>query len=155
MKAFNFIYKLLFVSTFIVFLLLAPVSGQDSPVKNTHLLLGETRVKVNVYEKSGAPVTFVAPHFNERLAGKLARESVAENGGRFVEIESYNQNGAPARQLDFKLKGKFYGIDPNRIYTANGRRCGGYSSEIERVVKNFADEFLKILLASDGRNLRK
>ena len=156
MKTFNFNYIFLFVLIFTVLLFPAQVSAQDSIVKKTHiLLLGETRVKVNVYEKNGAPVTFVAPHFNERLAGKLARESIAKNGGRFVEIESFNQNGVPARQLDFNFKGKFYSIDPNRIYTADGRRCGGYSSEIERAVKRFADKFLKILLAPDGKSLRK
>lgn len=123
--------------------------------KRSHsLALGDRKITVNVYEKKGAPITFFAPHYNEEIGRKLAKEAVAQKGGRFVEIESYDEAGKPLRQLNFRFGGKNYSIDPNRIYTANGRRCN-ISAEIETPVKTFADELLRIILAPNGKNLRE
>ncbi len=57
------------------------------------------------------------------------------------------------RYLKFNYGGKNYTIDPNRIYTDNGRNCN-VSSEIDAIVKNFADRLLQILLTPDGKTLR-
>ncbi|HEV7930377.1 MAG TPA: hypothetical protein VGP12_09645, partial [Nitrosospira sp.] len=44
-------------------------------------------------------------------------------------------------------------VDPNRIYTENGRSCA-LPAEIAPTVKIFADELLKLVLAEDGSSLR-
>lgn len=139
---------------FILILLIA-ATAQGAAVKSMQkLFLGETEVKINIYENSGAQVTFFAPHYNEQIAVKLAREAVEKYGGRVVEIESLDEKGKPSRYLKFRFGGKTYTIDPNRIYTENGRTCGA-ASEIETVVKIFSDNLLRILLASDGKSLRE
>ena len=128
----------------------ASVQGQVTPTPKT-LKLGETAVKVNVYERAGAAVTFFSPHHNERGARELAKELVAARGGRFVEVEALDDAGAPARRLRFKVGGKPYSVDPNRIYTAQGRRCLNLPTEAEAAVKAFADELLALLFAPGGR----
>jgi hypothetical protein len=118
-------------------------------------LLGETEVKINVYEKEGSRVTFVSPHHNEQIARRLAQEYIEKNGGRLVEIESFDEKGNPSRNLKFTLNGKIFNIDPNRIFTDNGRRCGGIAPEIAPTVKKFADDLLKIILSEDAKSLRE
>ena len=140
---------------FITILLLAIVAAQGAGQKTVvSLPLGESLVNVNVYESAGANVTFYAPHHNEQTARVLAREYVERSGGRLVEIESFDEKGNPMRFLKFALKGKTYTIDPNRIYTDNGRSCNT-AAEINETVKTFAESLLKILLAPDGKNLRE
>ena len=117
-------------------------------------MLGETEIRVNVYENAVARITFFAPHHNEQTAVKLAREIVDAKGGRLVEIESFDERGRPSRYLKFRFGGKIYTVDPNRIYTENGRRCNA-ASEANQAVKAFAEQILKILLAPDGKSLRE
>ncbi|MEP6902499.1 MAG: hypothetical protein ABJA66_12160 [Actinomycetota bacterium] len=56
--------------------------------------------------------------------------------------------------VKFNYGGKAYLIDPNRIYTDNGRSCN-FATEIDAIVKNFADNLLQIILAPDGKSLRE
>ena len=117
--------------------------------------LGETEVKVNVYERAGASLTLFAPHHNEQGALKAAREAVAARGGRFVEVEAFDEAGAPARRLRFRVAGKNFSVDPNRIYTANGRKCLNLPPDAEAAVKAFADGLLGLLFAPGGARLRE
>lgn len=133
----------------------AQTQAQAPPAKTVRTLaLGETGVKVNVYERAGAAVTFFAPHHNERGGREAAREAVAARGGRFVEVEALDEAGAPARRLRFKVGGKPYGVDPNRVFTAQGRRCLGLPADAEAAVKAFAEELTALLFAPGGRRLR-
>jgi hypothetical protein len=139
---------------FISILLLSAVAD-GATRKSTHALaLGETEIRVNVYENAGASVTFFAPHHNEQAAARLAKEMIDAKGGRLVEIESFNDKNQPSRYVKFMFGGKSYTIDPNRIFTDNGRRCAT-APEIDAAVKIFAEGLLKIILAPDGRNLRE
>jgi hypothetical protein len=119
-------------------------SGAEAAVTKTphDIGLGETSVRVNVYENEGAAVTFFAPHYNEQAGLALAKEFVASRGGRLVEIESLDAMGKPARYLKFRYAGKDYQVDPNRIYTENGRACA-LSPDIAPVVKIFARRAFK------------
>lgn len=147
--------KLIFTAVLIGFLSLVSVKAQDSIIINTQTIsLGATAVKVNVYEKKGANVTFFAPHHNEQTGLRIAKELVAKKGGRLIEIESFDESGNPARQIKFLSGGKSYSIDPNRIFTENGRQCGGISPEINLVVKTLADSLLKIILVPGANKLR-
>ena len=115
--------------------------------------LGETAVTVNIYEKEGARVTFFAPHHNERNAAEAARDAVARKGGRLIEIVSYDERGVPARNLRFRHRGRGYVVDPNRIFTENGRRCG-VAAEAVPAAKVFADGLLELVFAAGGKRLR-
>lgn len=115
--------------------------------------LGETEVKVNLYENVGSNITFFSPHYNEQIARNLAKEYVEKNGGRLVEIESFDAQGKPSRYINFKLNGKTFSLDPNRIYTENGRSCDSLPAEIDLLVKDFADKVLRVVFA-DGKGLR-
>ena len=124
----------------------------NAPVKETKTLaLGDSTVNVNVYEKKGARVTFISPHHNEQISGRLAREAVERAGGRLIEIESFDALGNAQRRLDFSFKGVNYTLDANRIFTENGRQCANYAPEIEPLVKSFADNLLKIILDDSGK----
>lgn len=138
---------------FILFLF-AFLNAQGASRKDARtLLLGETPVKINIYENAGANVTFFAPHYNEQISRTLARESVERNGGRLIEIESVDEKGNASRYVKFTLSGKFYTIDPNRIYTENGRNCQNFAPEVAQAVKQFADRLLQIIFTPDGKTL--
>ncbi len=139
---------------FITVLLASIVGANGATQKSTiNLTLGESIVNVNVYENAGVNITFFAPHHNEQTARNLAKEYVERGGGRVVEIESFDDKGNAARYLKFTLKGKTYTIDPNRIFTDNGRSCN-VAVEINETVKAFAESLLKIIFAPDGKSLR-
>ena len=145
--------SLLFAASCLL-LCVAPAAAQGTlRLTQRTVLLGETAVTVNVYEKEGGLVTFFAPHHNERNAAEAAREAVARNGGRLVEIVSRDESGRPARNLRFSLRGRGYAVDPNRIFTENGRRCG-VAPEAGPAVKGFADGLLGIVFADGGGRLR-
>lgn len=135
--------------------LLIAVAANAATVKMTRkIMLGATEISVNIYENAGANITFFAPHHNEQIGLNLAKDFVNRNGGRLIEIESLNDRGNPSRYVKFTNNGKTYTLDPNRIYTADGRNCST-PAEIRETVKNFADELLKIILAPDGKSLRE
>ncbi len=136
--------------------LLPAAHAQEAATKSVKTFkLGETDVKVNVYERAGASVTLFSPHHNEQGAVKAGREWVAARGGRFVEVEAFDEAGAPARRLRFRVAGRNYSVDPNRIYTANGRKCLNLPPDAEAAVKAFADGLLGLLFAPGGASLRE
>jgi hypothetical protein len=138
---------------FLVVLTLA-VSADAAIVKTAHRLpLGDSQITVNVYENAGASVTFFAPHHNEQLGLRLAKDYVTRYGGRLIEIESTDERGKPQRYVKFTAAGKNYTIDPNRIYTENGRNCN-VAAEIRDSVAGFADGLLRLVLDADGKTLR-
>ena len=138
-----------------IIILLFVFGANAATVKTTRqLMLGESRVNINVYENAGTNITFFAPHHNEQIGLTLAKDFVGKKGGRLVEIESFDENGNPLRYVKFTFGGKNYSLDPNRIYTDNGRNCN-VAAEVQGIVKTFADELLKIVLAPDGKTLRQ
>jgi hypothetical protein len=132
------------------------VAAKAQTRKTTQVLtLGESRVNVNVYEKDGARVTLFAPHYNEQAAIRTAKDIIEARGGRLIEIESFDVNGKPSRHVRFFLNGKNFTLDPNRIFTPNGRRCGGFTDEAETAVGKFADALSRVVFAEDGKRLRE
>ncbi len=129
-----------------------PVYGAAAVRTTRKIFLGDTQVKINVYENAGSALTFIAPHHNEQTGLRLAKEYVEKYGGRLIEIESFDSKGAPSRYLSFTANGKSYTIDPNRIFTENGRSCAGGLSEVGPQVEAFAAEVLKVLL-TEGKEL--
>lgn len=147
------LYQKLFIKVLLglVFFVPARLEAYEFSRTAKYISLGETTVKVNIYEKAGAKITFFAPHFNEMLGADEAKKILSEKGGRLVELESFDQSGNSARFLNFKFQNKFYSLDPNRIYTANGRKCTSFSAEINTKIENFAEDLLKVILPETGR----
>lgn len=133
--------------------LLAPAHAQAPKTVKT-FRLGETAVRVNVYERAGAAVTFFSPHHNERGGREAAKEAVAARGGRFVEVEALDDAGEPVRRLRFSVGSKPYSVDPNRVFTEQGRRCLRLPADAEAAVKTFAEELLALLFVPGGTRLR-
>lgn len=113
------------------------------------LMLGETAVNINIYETKNNEITFFAPHYNERPGAETTKKLIAEKGGRLIEIESLDANGNPLRNLRFNFQNESYSVDPNRIFTANGRKCSNFSPETNALISNFAAELLKIIITAD------
>lgn len=141
--------KTLAIIKILSFSLIFAVSGIAATQKTTQkFTLGETEVRINLYENAGSNVTFFSPHHNEQIARNLAKEFVEKNGGRLIEIESFDAQGKPSRYVNFKLNGKTFTLDPNRIFTENGRSCDSLPAEIDLLVKDFADKLLKLIFAN-------
>jgi hypothetical protein len=140
----------LFLFANILFISLTAINAREVSKTTLGLPLGESVIKVNVYEKQGAQITFFAPHHNEQIALKSAKEAITQKGGRLVELESFNQNGKPERFLAFGFKGKSYRVDPNRIFTANGRRCAGFENEVNAEIENFSKRLLAIIFPENA-----
>lgn len=134
--------NLFFALPFFIFFAQSAQAAKLNKATKT-LMLGETVVKINIYESKPAGITLFAPHYNERSGAEAAKEIIARKGGRLIEIESTDANGKPLRNLKFRFQDEFYSLDPNRIFTANGRKCSKFAGQIERLVKDFADDLLK------------
>jgi hypothetical protein len=129
------------------------VAAHGAALKTTrNLSLGDTEIKVNVFEAAGPGVTFVVPHHNEQTGGKIVKEYIDKYGGRMVEIESFDKSGKPARYVSFTVGGKSYSIDPNRIFTANGLGCNTSIVDVQAKVELFATAVLNSILV-DGKKL--
>ncbi len=108
-------------------------------------------VRINVYEKSGPNIVLFVPHANETAAARLAKDVIARSGGRLIEIVNNDSEGRPARYLRFSKGGRTYQVDPNRIFTPNGRGCA-----VPQAVRNDAEELaarLVELIFDGGRPL--
>lgn len=148
------IFQIFIVFLLFLIVLTLAVNANAATVKTTRkIALGDGEVSVNIYENEGASITFFAPHHNEQLGLNLAKDYVGRHGGRLIEIESTDARGVPQRYIKFSAGGKNYQLDPNRIYTDNGRSCN-VAADVQSIVKAFADELLRIMLAPDGRTLR-
>ncbi|MEM4267527.1 MAG: hypothetical protein QXK37_01715 [Candidatus Woesearchaeota archaeon] len=114
--------------------------------------LGNSLINVVNKNKSGAYITYLWVHQNEKTAIEAARIVHETKGGRLVVIEGQK----PERLICFDNNGKSYRFDPNRIYTIEGivgtlnNYCGnGYSkadAESTRLVNKLAEVVKSSLL---------
>jgi hypothetical protein len=126
-----------------------PLEESLNPLLRGRLAMRAMTVDLAVDTAVRDAATYFAPHHDEQTALKLAKEAVAQHGGRLVEVESFDESGVPARRLRFQVKGQTYTVDPNRIFTASGRRCAGLAPEAEAAVAKFAEELLRLILPPD------
>ncbi len=87
-------------------------------VRVVDVRLGETPVELRVTERpcAGACWSAVNVHDDEDTAADAAMAEIARGGGRLVEV----RHGG-TRNLDFRLNGEAFTVDPNRIFTDAGR----------------------------------
>lgn len=108
--------------------------------------LGNSLIKIVIYlDSSLQKYILLNLHENEVTSISVAKEIVKRYGGKFVYL---NQNGD--RNITFRLNGKVYVVDPNRIFTRDGIRkslnnLGDYSYEAEEEVNKLAQFLLKEL----------
>jgi hypothetical protein len=127
------------------------------------LELAGTPITVKVYTKlrRGRSIdrTFVVVHANEKKGLDAAKRVISETYGRLVEVVPNYVPGYAAKDPNNESRYLFWGdgkycIDPNRIYTEEGRaralndsKCSETpkTPEANRAVKVFADKFLNIV----------
>ena len=102
------------------------------------LQLGSTRVLI-VREEHGAGKSFIHLHQNETTALKAAQHIIRKAGGSLMTIVHPGE-----RTIVFKLHGKRYEFDPNRMFSDAGikktlKLYGSYTPAAHRIVKNFSD----------------
>ena len=125
--------------------------------------LAGTPITVRVYTKlrRGARIdrTFVVVHANEKKGLDAAKQVISDTYGRLVEIVPNYVPGYAAKDPNNESRYLFWGegrfcIDPNRIYTEEGRsralndsKCAETpkTGEANRAVKLFADKLLNIV----------
>ncbi len=129
----------------ILLTLLMPVHTVWS--KNHTVKLGDDRVVVREYPGKGK--TYVHVHRNETTALKAAKSVIKSQGGRLITLDHPG-----GRNIVFRLKGKRYEFDPNRIFTEKGikqtlSQNGRYTPQAAREVRKLS-RMIKILLPSSG-----
>lgn len=127
-------------------LLLLPF--QTAWSKNYVVRLGKDKVLVREYPGKGT--TYIHVHRNETTALKAAKAVIKSRGGRLITLDHPG-----GRNITFRLKGKKYTFDPNRIYTETGikktlRQHGSYTPQAAKEVKKLA-RIIKILLPTSGK----
>lgn len=104
-------------------------------------MLGDTPVFLEITRYGGAAdLTVLVIHENETTAAAVAHAVLAETGGRVIELKHQG-----TRDVSFKLAGKTYKFDPNRIFTSHGlmRTLGGnVGPEPYQTVRKLANAIL-------------
>lgn len=78
--------------------------------------LGDGQLRIRVYQYgNNKDLFFINLHDDEVTAVSAAKRILAENGGTLVKIENNKQ-----RNIRFRLNGKNYAFDPNRIFSRVG-----------------------------------
>lgn len=119
-------------------------------IKKIKHSLGDTRITVSLTRYEGdTSLVFLCLHDNERTASAAASTVLQERGGLLISIDNGEE-----RYIDFKLSGRNYRFDPNRIFTPAGIRqtlglFHSYNARAEKEVKEFS-RFLLGLLPDSG-----
>lgn len=115
----------------------------------TSYQLGSSTVTLNLYA-NGTGKTYFAPHEDEKTSLAVAKAAVRAHGGK---VFWFSHGGG--RNISFKLGGKTYEVDPNRIFSASGAKAslkalGPYSDEALQEVRVFADAVLSQVYSNTG-----
>lgn len=117
------------------------------PQKDSFLLpLGDTVFTVHRYRyDTAAQPFFVHLHHNEQTADSAAHHILQRHGGILLTLQNNRE-----RLISFSLAGVRYRFDPNRMFTAAGRKIslellGKYDAAAAHSVRLFAETFLALL----------
>jgi hypothetical protein len=81
--------------------------------------VGDTSLTIRVTETNNgqaSPITFINLHQNEKTSVESLEELFPTYGGRLIDIQHKG-----TRRFSFEIDGELYDIDPNRIFTHQGR----------------------------------
>lgn len=108
--------------------------------------LGDDFIRIRAYQygQSKEPF-FIALHDDEITAISGAQKLLENNGGLLIRIDNNKQ-----RNIRFRLAGKFFIFDPNRIFSRTGisqslSMFGGINNKAIDEVDKFANRILKLL----------
>jgi hypothetical protein len=106
--------------------------------------IGETPVVIKqVQYGEASDLVYINLHADEITSIHAAQALLEKEGGLLVKIENYNK-----RNIRFRLKGKYYTFDPNRIFSREGTRqtlssFGRISDEAIDEVEKFGKRLLQ------------
>lgn len=115
-------------------------------VNTVYYKLGERSVQVNTYQYGDIKdLVYINLHDDEITAVNGARKVLEKKGGFLIKIENYR-----TRNLKFKLDGKQYTIDPNRMFSREGIArslliFGNTSQQAIDEVERFANRILQLI----------
>ncbi len=131
---------------------LATISAQESHfiyasstgnINKSYYRLGENLLTIAKHGTLGnEPYVLLSLHNNETTSIEVAKEFVNKNGGLFIELQNQQQ-----RMVCVSLYNKTIAMDPNRIFTPEGRMAGlrKASNKDERFARQIA-EFSQFIL---------
>lgn len=111
--------------------------------------IGETVVLIKVSEYgSERTKVFINLHADEMTSVQAATRMLEEEGGLLIRIDNHRK-----RNIRFKLGGRYYQFDPNRIFSRDGigqtlRQLGPTSAAAINAVDGFAQRLLKLIPAA-------
>lgn len=108
--------------------------------------LGDNDIEVQVFQYGDKKdLVFINLHDNEIAAIEATKRILEKHGGLFIKIENKNR-----RTITFRLDGRSYTFDPNRIFSKKGveltlKRFGNTSNKAEKEIEAFANKLLQII----------
>ena len=147
--------KIIFI--FILFFVLLSSAGQThipSEKTKTYLpkvttvfyKLGERTIQLKIFQYGDVKdMVYINVHDDEVTAINGAKKLLEKNGGIFIKIENNK-----TRNIRFKLEGKYYTFDPNRIFSRVGiiqtlTLFGRINKKAIDEVEKFANRILQLI----------
>ncbi|MCH7613084.1 MAG: hypothetical protein IIB45_06970 [Candidatus Marinimicrobia bacterium] len=127
------------------------VGFMQSLSKTTHTLnLGEEKVWVDIYERTGADITLLNLHDNENTSAETGRAFVERHGGRLIELRH-----GRGREVVVRLDGVLHRFDPNRMFSDVGLRKSleyfhNNTDEIFVIAAAFRDRVIELFAVQEG-----
>ena len=128
-------------------------TGSDKPfvpkINTIYYKLGDRIIRIKTFQYGNAKdLVFINLHDDEITAVNGARKVLEQRGGFLIKIENYR-----TRNIKFKLEGKQYTIDPNRMFSRPGIArslliFGNTSPKAIEEVEKFANRVLQIIPAN-------
>lgn len=115
----------------------------DITAQSTAFKLGDDKIHVVVHRKPPATLTMINVHHDETASVQAGLASIKQRGGRLIEFVHPG-----ARLVAFRLDGKNYTFDPNRIFSDIGikatlEKFGDWTPAGHETVKAFAAEYIR------------
>lgn len=113
--------------------------------ETTHTLyLGEEKVWVDIYERSGAGITLLNLHDNENTAVEAGLAFIEKYGGRLIELRH-----GRGREIVVRVDGVLHRFDPNRMFSDFGlKKSLEYfqisSDEVFSISATFRDSLINL-----------
>ena len=110
----------------------------EATYSETKYTVGSREILVANYN-IGVDLTFVNLHDDENTSIEAAVEVIDSLGGGLIQLRHTGD-----RNVEFRLDGRAYEFDPNRMFTDLGakaslERFGNFSPKAHEVIRNFAD----------------
>jgi hypothetical protein len=147
---------LLAISYLILLSATAQTSAHLSPPRffqaresSVYYSLGERNIQVKIFQYGNArDKVYINLHDDEMTAINGAKKLLEKKGGYLIKIENYR-----TRNIRFKLDGKYYTIDPNRMFSRIGIQrsliiFGNTSPKAVDEIEKFANHILQMIPAN-------